>query len=74
MSTETDQVKQAVEAVALSWATMTVSQKKDDLTATLNAEIAATKSTWVKIRDKGYIVLLGFANDALLNKINSWVS
>lgn len=70
----TDEVKQAVEAVTLSWATMTATQKKDDLTATLNAEIASTKNTWVKIRDKGYIVLLGFASDALLNKINSWVS
>lgn len=69
-----DQAKTVAEGLAVSWVSMTVAQKKDELTEKLNVEISNTKSTWVKYRDKGYIVLLGFANDALLNKINSWIS
>ena len=69
-----DQAKTVAEGLAVSWASMTVAQKKDELTSKLNAEIATTKNTWVKYRDKGYIVLLGIANDFLLNKVNGWIS
>jgi hypothetical protein len=69
-----NEVVTGVESIVLSFAEMTVAQKKEDLTTRLNAEIASTSSFWVKTRDGIYVNLLSYANDFILNKINSWIS
>ena len=70
----TNEAKQVATGVLVSWAEMTIAQKKEDLTARLTNEIAITSSSWVKTRDTLYITLLGYANDYMINKINSWIS
>lgn len=69
-----NEAKQVATGVLVSWAEMTIAQKKDDLTARLNKEISETSSSWVKTRDTLYLTLLSYANDYILNKVNSWIS
>lgn len=61
--------KEIIKGIAASWAEMTIAEKREALEVDLNEEIATTKSSWVKTRNRGYLLLLGFANEWLLNTI-----
>lgn len=69
-----NEATQVATNILVSWAEITVAQKKEDLTKRLTNEIATTDSSWVKTRNSLYLTLLGYANEFILNKINGWIS
>ena len=69
-----NQITSTIEGVVVSWAEMTLAEKKDALTARLNSEINTTSSSWVKARDTMYLAMISYANEWLLNKVAGWIS
>lgn len=68
-----NEVVSTVETMLAGFAEMTITEKKEALKTALNNEISTTTSTWVKYRDKGYLLLLDYAGEAMINKIYSWI-
>ncbi len=63
----------AVAALFAAGASGSVEEKRQALIAHWNAEIAATKSSWVKVRDNVYIALAQYASESILNWLASKV-
>jgi hypothetical protein len=68
-----NEVVSTVETMLAGFAEMTITEKKEALKTALNNEISTTSNTWVKYRNKGYLLLLDYAGEKVINKIYSWI-